>query len=681
MAPSKFQIYVDQSVIHPAAPSESAQPRVAVDNEEGRNSDQQPDRHGKMESNAPDQPARFKPESLPSNLRFYFDERKLYPVTGGEYSFEEINYFSWLKRRQQLAERMRMEELERENMELREKLEELHYQLMNAHRIIENQQNLNQQQDQPQHMSHQSRPLPQSPPTNRLSIVPQSLQPTQGLDYGDISSWGSVNDDPSVVRDLWKNTIARDKYTAPIDNTFARDKITLPIDQSQFFKDNIEASTPISKTSGNQEKRSNFNCRRMSRPSMGGSPTLKLSPITETSRDCNSKSSSSSSAMSGTPCTTKNNQPVAVEPMIIEEPDRPLNPNDPTTYRRLLRGLTEPLEKRPGYFKLNRSVPRIRQGACFQAGVDSFLVDKELSSEAKMYTAQLLTDDSNESSMDMPIKTICFRVDQPANEWLYYICNELHRRLVKQKTKPDIELSIMIANPAVMYNDGSILIDEYFRFVSLQHFFEACKEMNKPFPRSVAAYITMELIQLIRQMHSCDIVHMNINPRNVLITCCPTRDDIASVDERTSIVKLIGFDRAMDTRLLPPGFKFNTKLDDLITCEMMDSKPWSYEVDWFGALSCIYKMFFLEDMAVKRNQGKWTVDQQFKNFPTNIWPSMFDELLNISDLKAASITVNQGADELNTWIKANINFVLKEADYLDRILEDYCRATNRSIRT
>lgn len=680
MAPTKFQIYVDQSIINPGAAAEAQEPETVADNVEPQPMDHQLEHCRKTEStNAPDQPARYKPESLPPNLRFYFDERKLYPVTGGEYSFEEINFFGWIRKQKQLADKIRMDELQRENLELREKIEELSYQLINAQRIIEN-QNMNHHQEQHQQASQQNRPQ-QLSPTNRLSIVPQSLQPTQGMDYADISSWGSVNDDPSVVRDLWKNTIARDKITMPIDNTFARDKITLPIDQSQFFKDNIEASTPISKTGNNQEKRSNFNGRRMSRPSMGGSPTLKLSPITETSRDCNSKSSSSSSAMSNTPCTTKRDQPVAIEPAIIEEPDRPLDPNDASTYRRLLKGLTEPLERRPGYFRLNRSVPRIRQGACFQAGADSYLVDKELSSESKMYTAQLLTDDSNDSSMDLPIKTICFRVDQPANDWLFYICNELHKRLVKQKTKPDIELSIMIANPAVMYNDGSILIDEYFRFVSLDHFFEACKEMNKPFPRSVAAYITMELIQLVRQMHSCDIIHMNINPRNVLITCCPTRDDIASVDERTSIVKLIGFDRAMDTRLLPAGFKFDTKLDDMITCEMMDSKPWSFEVDWFGALNCIYKMFFLEDMVVKRNEGRWTVDKQFKGFPTNIWSSLFDELLNISDLKAASMLINQGADELNTWIKANINFVLKEADYLDRVLEDFCRATNRSIRT
>lgn len=667
MAPTKFQIYVDQSI---------RQPPVALENVVPPPMEHRTDDAPKNSSpNAPDQPARYKPENLPPDRRFYFDERKIYPVTGGEYSFEEINFFAWIKRQRLLADKMRMEELQRENEELRERNEALNYQitmLVNAQRNMQG-QNYNQQQEQQHQTSSQGRPMQQSLPpsptvTNRLSIVPQSLQPTHGLECADMSLYGAINDAPSVVQDLWRNT-------------FVNDKFTVPIDQSEYIKENVPTSTPNTKRGNDQDKRPAHNNRRLSRPSMGGSPTLKLSPITETSRDCNSKSSSSSSAMSGTPSTTKKDQPVAIEPVIFEEPDRPLDPNDPATYRRLLRALSEPLDRRSGYFRLNRSVPRIRQGACFQAGADSYLVDKELSNEAKMFTAQLLTDDSNDSSMDIPIKTICFRVDQPANEWLYYICNELHRRLVKQKTKPDIELSIMIANPAVIYNDGSILIDEYFRFVSLQHFFEACKEMNKPFPRSVAAYITMELIQLVRQMHSCDILHMNINPKNVLITCCPTRDDIAKVDERTSIVKLIGFDRAMDTRLLPPGFKFDAKLDDLITCEMLDSKPWSYEIDWFGTLNCIYKMFFLEDMTVDKNNGRWTVDKQFKGFPTNIWTSMFDELLNISDLKAASTTINRGADELNTWIKANISFVLKEADCLDRILEDYCKATNRSIRT
>lgn len=646
MAPTKFQIYVDQSIRQTAtsAPPRSvdlpSSARVPVD-----------DPPPLCLPNASDQPPRYKPEVLASNQRFYFDERRIYPPCGGEFSFEEINYKCWIKRQIQISERMRMEEIQRENAELKQKIEALNYQIT----VLVNAQK-------------QMLTKPQGPPspTNRLSIVPQSLQ------FTDRSLYGAINDAPSVLQDCWANTQA-----------LTQDRFTLPIDQSQYIRENVPTSTPTSKRHSNDnEKRSTLNNRRLSRPSMGGSPTLKLSPITETSRDCNSKSSSSSSAMSATPSTTKKVSPPLAEIAAIEEPVRPLDPLDPTTYMSLLRGLVEPLDRRSGYYKINRSLPRIRQGACFQAGSDSYLVDKELSQEARIFTAQLLIDDSNDDScVDIPIKTVCFRVDSPANEWLYYICNELHRRLVKQKTRPDIELSVMIANPAIMYNDGSILVDEFFRFITLEHFFDACAEMNKPFPKAVAAYITLELILLVRQIHTCDIVHMNINPKNILIICCPTREDIANVDERTSIVKLIGFDRAMDMRLLPGDFKFEGKLENLNSCEMMDSKAWTYEVDWFGTLNCIHKMFFLEEMIPKKEGNRWILDKQFKNFPTNVWSSLFEGLLNIGELDSAASLIEQATEEISTWIKANISFVLKEADMLDRILEEYCKATNKSIRT
>lgn len=673
--PSKFQIYVDQSMRQPpdgqpqpAATSLQPAP-MAVLPQQNPNIIQagDPPVQQKMGSTKSDEEAqdmrfpRYIKEDLGPNMKFYFDERKLYPVNGGEYSFEELNLVSWVKRQKDLILKRRCEEVEMENEELRQRLEAANQQiaiLTNALQQIQQTQVPTQTITLPI-----SKPLgTQSPPNARLSIVPQSLQPAQGPD-ADTSCYGGLNEAPSVVQDWWRHTLQIDKFTVPID-------------QSQYIRDNVPTSTPNAKEDKN--KRTN---RRMSRPSMGGSPTMKLSPITETSRDCNSKSSSSSSAMSTTPGTTLK-KPLVMQPVMIDEPDRPLDPNDPTTYRKYLKSLAEPLDRRQGYVRINSSIPAIKNGVCFRGGVggDAYLVDKELSKDAKMYTAQLLSDDSDQSNSDLPVKTICFRVDQPQNDWLFYICNELHRRLVRQKTQPDIELSVMNADPAIMYTDGSILIDEYFRFVTLEDYFSACTEMHKQFPKSIAAYITLELLQLVKSMHDCNIIHMNLVPQNIIITGCPSREDISSVEERTSIVKLIGFDYAADIRLLPCEHKFTTKLNHLVTCDMIDEKPWTYEVDWYGVLACIHRMFFLEPMNPIKEGDRWQVQKHFKGYPTNVWQTLFDQLLNIEDLQTATSVIDQSIVELSTWVKANISFVLKEAACLDMVLEDHCKATNKSVR-
>lgn len=559
-------------------------------------------------------------------VRKAYNEQLIYPNPGIEYSFEELKYLEW-KRKQDMI-------------------------FPNQRRDIELKRQLELAEQARQYRDHQPMRPPSSPP-NRLSIVPQSLQPAQG-DH-DTSCYGNLNETPSVINNWFMHTQVQGNV----------DKFTVPIDQSQYIRENCPTSTPNNKD--DKTKRS----RRMSRPSMGGSPTMKLSPINETSRDCNSKSSSSSSANSATPATVK--KPLILRP-IRDEPDRPLDPNDPSTFRKLLRALSEPLDRRSGFVAVEEPMPALNRMTRVEFGEESYLISRELSSDSNMYVACYLGGNSEECISDAPDKAICLRADKPPNDWLFYICHELHRRLVKQKTKPDIELSVMNADPAIMYLDGSIFVDEYFRFVPLDHYLMACAHMNKSMPKSIATYLALELLQLVSGLHSCDVIHMNINPSNIIVTGIPQREDIASVEERTSVIKLIGFDRAMDVRLLPSGFKFTNKVDCMTVSSVLESRPWCHEIDWLGVLSCIHKMFFLEELVpVWDVNGKWKVDKNLDAFPTNVWSVVFDALLNYQDTSSNGDLVNRAVLEISSWVKDNSQTIIKDALQLDMFLNDFNR--------
>lgn len=604
MAPTNFQIYDENSApsAPPVHPVPEAPPAVPTDRR------------------------KFLADELLPKTRFAYNIWKHYPIHGDELSIEEIRLAERIKLQRELEIVQRLEELERENIELKQTIETLN-DIIQQH-----------QQKPTTSICADSPPIKADIGGDRLSIIPQSLQPVHECMDMSVSMCKDPHNGTSVIQDMWRLTKPQNF-----------DKFTFPIDQSQFIKENIPTSTPSSKRHSSEEPRRNMlNNRRMSRPNVGGSPTLKLSPITETSRDGNSKSSSSSSAMSATPSTVKKVLPL--RPVPSEESDKEFDPNDPSSYHRLLVNLSEPIESYPGFYRINRRLPDVKQESEIVSGSDIYMIGKQLSEDAKMFTAQLINDDSDESIMET--KTVCVRVDQPANHWIFYICSELHKRLAKAKSIPDIELSIMMTNPALMYVDGSILVDEYSRFVTLQDFLEACNETGRIMPKAVAAYITVELIQVVRQIHSCDIVHQSIKPSNVLLTCCLTREDIENVDKRTSIVKLIGFDRGMDLRLCTEGFRFKD--------------------DWVSVLDCIHWMFFGESLSpISSEDGRLSVDKQFKGFPTNIWSSLFDELLNFQDQDDKCAIIDRIADELNTWIKANLGFVLKEAVTLEDILEKY----------
>lgn len=296
MAPTKFQIYVDES------------------------QRQEPDRHeaqALVEKQQQEQAKCPMVFDLAPNQKFAFDERKIYPEGGGDFSFEELLLIKWIKLQTQIQFQKRINELERENQQLKDKIELQEYDIDRLRNL------LNQNTTQPLHQQQQHN---QQQTTGRLSILPQSLQPTQGLEL-----YGAQVDFPTVVHD-WDTSIATRNTTA-----YAHDKFTAPINNSQYIKENLITSTPASKD-GDSRRPHNFN-RRLSRPSLGGgSPTLKLTPITETSREFNSKSSSSSST---TPATVKKVQTTVLE-TIVDRPDSPQpqeedeTPDEPNYYQQLM---------------------------------------------------------------------------------------------------------------------------------------------------------------------------------------------------------------------------------------------------------------------------------------------------------------------------------------------------------
>lgn len=75
----------------------------------------------------------------------------------------------------------------------------------------------------------------------------------------------------------------------------------------------------------------------------------------------------------------------------------------------------------------------------------------------------------------------------------------------------------MSVNPAVIYNNGSILVDELSTNGTLIDIINSLKAQNKPFPKSIAAYFSLELLLIMQQIHKCHIIHADVKPDNVLV--------------------------------------------------------------------------------------------------------------------------------------------------------------------
>ena len=259
--------------------------------------------------------------------------------------------------------------------------------------------------------------------------------------------------------------------------------------------------------------------------------TGKLSPINETSREYKSSSSSSSSSAAhtthGTTSTFHQNQ-TSKRSRALSGNQEPIDPFDPIILAQLLSELAEPIEKRRGFFYVNRLLPKIKPSmTSLKLGGEQYLVTNLLATGAyaRIYTAQI--NDLSTSVDDGATigalsklghnKQYALKVCKTPTMWEFYVTNELHRRLTRTKCMIDIEVSVMESNPAVAYKDGVILVDELCQNGSMINVINVLKKRNQQFPKSVGAYFALELLLIMREIHSHEIIHGDMKPDNVLV--------------------------------------------------------------------------------------------------------------------------------------------------------------------
>ncbi|XP_056006228.1 mitotic checkpoint serine/threonine-protein kinase BUB1-like isoform X2 [Ostrea edulis] len=322
------------------------------------------------------------------------------------------------------------------------------------------------------------------------------------------------------------------------------------------------------------------------------------------------------------------------------------NPFDTETVRHILKQLPTPIKLHPSYHEVPRQIQSIICGLKITLGMDMYEI-KEIIGKgafAKVYSAARCRSFCNTDIFDYDERLdfndhestlVALKVQKPANVWEFYICTEIQKRLQKLQGNVNVRHAMMSVDKGYFYTDASCLVTEYCRHGSLLELVNKFAEVNKS-QEFLTMYLTIELMYMVEQLHSCQIIHGDLKPDNLLVKgFFPLPDsvdpDIVFGGNHRPLL-LIDFGQSIDMSRYPPGTTFMAKVktSSFMCIEMQTNKPWTYQTDHFGLAGTLHVLLFGQYMKVYQEKGEWRITQSVsRTFNQPLWRKIFHTLLNI----------------------------------------------------
>ena len=301
-------------------------------------------------------------------------------------------------------------------------------------------------------------------------------------------------------------------------------------------------------------------------------------------------------------------------------------PFSPKLHRSLLVEMNIDFFETIGYVAINEKLPFIRPRSIKKLASEEFIVG-ELKGEggfAKVFSASW-------SNGPEDISDVVLKVQKPANDWEWYLLNEVHSRLeafhhpVLGKGS-DWSKSFMKGSRCITYQDGSIIVSEQNKLGTILDMINVTNTVDKNIVEPLAVFVTAEILGLVEMLHSLDFIHGDLKPDNLMLTDIPGEDG--------KFIQLIDFGKAIDLKCFPKNACFDefVKTSGLITVEMREKKAYRHHIDYFGIAAIAYCLLFGQYLDVKKDRsGLWGLKSNLKRWwKVDFWKSFFDEFLNIN---------------------------------------------------
>ncbi|XP_061785385.1 mitotic checkpoint serine/threonine-protein kinase BUB1 isoform X3 [Nerophis lumbriciformis] len=288
----------------------------------------------------------------------------------------------------------------------------------------------------------------------------------------------------------------------------------------------------------------------------------------------------------------------------------------------LLLKMTSPLTSHPRCHSWQHKIPNISPKMSVSVGNSSLRVDRILGQGA---FATVYQASHTESCAKMVLK-----VQKPANPWEFYINTQLDARLA-----PQVRHLYGRVYSAHLFTNGSVLLSELHPYGTLLNAVNLYKQLaDKVMPQPLVIYFTVCILRMMEELHAACIIHADIKPDNFMLAHRFLENNKFECEDFEHGLVLIDWGQSIDMKCFRECTAFTAKcLTSGFQCtEMLSSKPWNYQTDYFGIAGTVHCMLFGSYMKVVNEDGVWRTTAMFRRNPhSEMWLSLFHTLLNVPD--------------------------------------------------
>ncbi|KAL8784599.1 MAG: hypothetical protein Q9213_003854 [Squamulea squamosa] len=287
------------------------------------------------------------------------------------------------------------------------------------------------------------------------------------------------------------------------------------------------------------------------------------------------------------------------------------------------------------------------------------------------------------------------KCEDPPTPWEFYIMSTIHSRLGSSSRASD---SILLPYEMHLFADEGYLVEQFLDQGTLLDLVNTAKADSPSgvLDEPIAMFFTIELLRTVEALHSIGILHGDLKADNCLVRLHQIEDREwgSTYDSNgencwsSKGITLIDFGRGIDMQHFQPETKFiadwkTTKAD---CAEMREMRPWTYQVDYWGAAGVVHSLLFgkyIEDVAVEaptmtkaagngtgedetvaiktKMEKRWRIKEPLKRYwQQELWGDLFELLLNpmryVENEEGRDMPVMKGLracrERMEEWLEA-----------------------------